>query len=324
MQSGGHAHDKRFISRVAVGAESPRVQEICELEQRTIASHCTVLAVAACATLGQAATCHASCQVGRALQVTGNDSSRQQPAITLEHCRIGAAHTSFPQLLAGEPALQGLRFMTLSAAGNARVLPSRRSVASSRGLAESVPRWRSIESHPTRPVERSSQSALAVRAEFEYLAPRIGSCKITNRKSQPKVLQVPPTEVSQKICKERRTRNTSRGKVVMQDQPSEYAGPERRRRVVYFTRNTEYHFLDAVCVAVRRRDTGQWRMAHVVLQRPLSGSVRFTVAGEVHPKADPPEVGDALFFETEAADVITSVLTAVGRPLPQTISAYPI
>ena len=110
----------------------------------------------------------------------------------------------------------------------------------------------------------------------------------------------------------------------MQDQPSEYTGPERRRRRVYFTRNTEYHFLDDVCVAVRRRDTGQWRVAHVALQRTLSGSVRFAVTGDVQPKTDPPELGDALFFVTEGADVITSVLTAVGRPLPQTISAYPI
>lgn len=110
----------------------------------------------------------------------------------------------------------------------------------------------------------------------------------------------------------------------MKDQGSKYSGPERRRRKVYFTRNTEYHFLDEVCVAVRRRDTGQWRMGHVVLQRSLSGSVRITPAGEVQPKSEPPQVGDALFFATDGADIITSLLTAVGRPLPQTISSYPI
>jgi hypothetical protein len=110
----------------------------------------------------------------------------------------------------------------------------------------------------------------------------------------------------------------------MQAQPSEYIGPERRRRRVYFTRNTEYHFVDDVCVAVRRRDTGQWRVAHVALQRTLSGSVRFSAAGDLQPKPDRPEVGEALFFATDGADVLTSVLTAVGRPLPQTISSYPI
>ena len=110
----------------------------------------------------------------------------------------------------------------------------------------------------------------------------------------------------------------------MQDQPSEYTGPDRRRRRVYFTRNTEYHFFDDVCVAVRRRDTLQWRVAHLALRQTLSGCVRFSATGEVQPKADPPEVGDALFFATDGSDVITSVLTAIGRPLPQTVSAYPI
>lgn len=110
----------------------------------------------------------------------------------------------------------------------------------------------------------------------------------------------------------------------MQEPRSEYAGTERRRRRVYFTRNTEYHFHDDVCVAVRRRDTGQWRMAHVALQRTLSGSVKFSANGDVQPKTEPPEVGDALFFVTDGADVITSALTAVGRPLPQTVAAYPI
>jgi hypothetical protein len=110
----------------------------------------------------------------------------------------------------------------------------------------------------------------------------------------------------------------------MQDKRTDYTGPERRRRSVYLTCNTEYHFLDKVCVAVRHRDTGQWRVAHVALQRMLSGSVSFTASGDVHPKLDPPAVGDALFFATDGADVITSTLTAVGRPLPQTIAAYPI
>jgi hypothetical protein len=110
----------------------------------------------------------------------------------------------------------------------------------------------------------------------------------------------------------------------MLQQRFEYTGPERRRRRVYFTRNTEYHFQDDVCVAVRRRDTGQWRVAHVALQRTLSGAVKFSAAGEVKPGTLPPALGDALFFATDGADVITSVLTEIGRPLPQTIAAYPI
>lgn len=110
----------------------------------------------------------------------------------------------------------------------------------------------------------------------------------------------------------------------MQQNRSEYAGPERRRRKVYLTRNTEYHFLGDVCVAVRHRDSGHWRIAHVALRRTLSGCVSFSESGELQPKPAPPAVGDALFFATKGADVITSVLIGVGRPLPQTIAAYPI
>jgi hypothetical protein len=110
----------------------------------------------------------------------------------------------------------------------------------------------------------------------------------------------------------------------MPQQHPEYTGPDRRRRRVYQTRNTEYHFMDDVCVAVRQRDSGQWRMAHVALQRTLSGCVRFSEHGEVQPKSGPPSVGDALFFASKGADVITSTLTAVSRPLPQTIATYPI
>jgi hypothetical protein len=110
----------------------------------------------------------------------------------------------------------------------------------------------------------------------------------------------------------------------MPQQHADYAGPERRRRKVYLTRNTEYHFIDDVCVAVRHRGSGQWRMAHVALQRSLSGSVRFSEHGEVQPKSGHPSVGDALFFASDGADVITSTLTEVSRPLPQTIATYPI
>ena len=36
-----------------------------------------------------------------------------------------------------------------------------------------------------------------------------------------------------------------------------YRGPERRRHRVFVTRNTEYHFRDGFCIAVRDRRTGQ-------------------------------------------------------------------
>jgi hypothetical protein len=110
----------------------------------------------------------------------------------------------------------------------------------------------------------------------------------------------------------------------MREQHADYNGPDRRRRKVYLTRNTEYHFLDAVCIAVRHRGSGQWRMAHVALQRTLSGAVTFSAHGEVQPRSGAPKVGDALFFAADGADVITSTLTDVVRPLPQTIATYPL
>lgn len=105
---------------------------------------------------------------------------------------------------------------------------------------------------------------------------------------------------------------------------AKYAGPERRHRKVYLTRNTEYHFVDDVCIAVRQRESGQWRVAHAALSRTLTGSVRFTTNGDVHPTSGPPTVGDALFFAAQGTDVITSALTEVSRPSPQTIASYPL
>ena len=39
---------------------------------------------------------------------------------------------------------------------------------------------------------------------------------------------------------------------------ADYAGPERRNRAMYVTANTEYHFRDGVCVAVRDRQSRSW------------------------------------------------------------------
>jgi hypothetical protein len=56
-------------------------------------------------------------------------------------------------------------------------------------------------------------------------------------------------------------------------QPS-YKGPERRRRVTYMTRNTEYHLESGICVAVRDRTSGNWQLCHGALGRRLSASLR--------------------------------------------------
>ena len=55
----------------------------------------------------------------------------------------------------------------------------------------------------------------------------------------------------------------------------DYRGPERRRHRIFVTRNTEYHFRDDVCVAVRDRRTGSFLQGHLALCRPLHGGIRF-------------------------------------------------
>jgi hypothetical protein len=102
-----------------------------------------------------------------------------------------------------------------------------------------------------------------------------------------------------------------------------YPGPDRRRHRVYVTRNTEYHFRDHTCVAVRDRNTGQFLQAHLALFRRLSGKVRFLGNGTAVPSLDAPDVGEALFFGEEGRELITSVLCAVARPEKSLVQTYP-
>ena len=104
---------------------------------------------------------------------------------------------------------------------------------------------------------------------------------------------------------------------------SAYPGPERRRHCVYVTRNTEYHFRDRVCVAVRERSTGHWLVAHSTLQRAVSGAVRFDSTGCAYPALAEPRIGDALFFAAGGPDVVTSLLLSIERPPKSVVTAYP-
>jgi hypothetical protein len=99
-----------------------------------------------------------------------------------------------------------------------------------------------------------------------------------------------------------------------------YRGEDRRRHRVYVTRNTEYHFRDGTCVAVRDRRTGDWLPGHLALRRTLFGSIRFFQNGSLLPNPGEPRVGEALFFASGGRDLITSPLEAVQRP-PKTVVA---
>jgi hypothetical protein len=105
---------------------------------------------------------------------------------------------------------------------------------------------------------------------------------------------------------------------------AEYAGLERRNRAMYVTANTEYHFREGVCVAVRDRETRSWLLTHPALRRSLSGSVRFNRNLEAYPTLESPRVGEGLFFGSGGPDVVTSNLRSIGRPEKTTVSAYPL
>lgn len=100
--------------------------------------------------------------------------------------------------------------------------------------------------------------------------------------------------------------------------------PERRRRRVYVTKNTEYHFKDDVCVAVRDRRAARWLLAHQVIDRKLSGSVRFKSNGDAYPTLERPNVGDAIFFGSGGPDVVTSIVASIDRPEKQVVQEYPV
>lgn len=96
-----------------------------------------------------------------------------------------------------------------------------------------------------------------------------------------------------------------------------YAGKERRRRFVYLTRNTEYHLLDSVCVAVRDRNSGDWDATHPALKKRVEGGVRVLANGCVLPTVEPPKVGVPMYFVLgsgeEDAQLVTSRIEEVER-----------
>jgi hypothetical protein len=102
-----------------------------------------------------------------------------------------------------------------------------------------------------------------------------------------------------------------------------YPGPERRRHRVYVTRNTEYHFRDGFCVAVRDRRTGDFLHGHLALQRRVHGGLKFFEGGGIAPNAGEPRAGESLYFASEGRDLVTSPLESVERPPREVVQAYP-
>jgi hypothetical protein len=104
---------------------------------------------------------------------------------------------------------------------------------------------------------------------------------------------------------------------------SKYRGPERRRHRVYVTRNTEYHFRDGFCVAVRDRRTGEYLQGHLALHRRVQGGLKFFDNGGIAPNAGDPRPGESLYFASDGRDLVTSPLEGVERPELQVVNGYP-
>lgn len=99
--------------------------------------------------------------------------------------------------------------------------------------------------------------------------------------------------------------------------------PERRRHRVYVTRNTEYHFKDGFCVAVRDRRSGDFLAGHLAVRRRLHGGLKFFPNGAIVPNAGEPQPGEALYFAADGRDLVTSPVEKIERPSKAVVSAYP-
>jgi hypothetical protein len=102
-----------------------------------------------------------------------------------------------------------------------------------------------------------------------------------------------------------------------------YEGPDRRRHRVYVTRNTEYHFRDGLCVAVRDRRTGQFMQGHLALRGRIDAGIKFFDNGSMAPSTGEPRPGESLYFASEGRDLVTSPLESVERPTRGTVASYP-
>jgi hypothetical protein len=109
----------------------------------------------------------------------------------------------------------------------------------------------------------------------------------------------------------------------LEPSPGKYPGAERRHHRVFVTRNTEYHFRDAFCVAVRDRRTGEFLHGHLALRRSVHGGIKFFPNGAIAPNPGEPRPGESLYFASGERDLVTSPLERIERPSKALTQAYP-
>ena len=93
--------------------------------------------------------------------------------------------------------------------------------------------------------------------------------------------------------------------------------PERRRHVLFITRNTEYHCRGRECVGVRDRRSGAWLSRHPVVRATLLGGL-----DEDRTLQRQPVVGSRLVFSGVQHTVVTSTVLFAGRPERESIFSY--
>ncbi|MCC6556164.1 MAG: hypothetical protein IT372_24655 [Polyangiaceae bacterium] len=107
-----------------------------------------------------------------------------------------------------------------------------------------------------------------------------------------------------------------------------YQGKERRRHRVFITRNTEYHFRDDICVAIRDRQAKRFRGAHIALNLKLQGAVKVGRNGLALPDREEPRVGASIYFTREDPEgrehqIVTSRVERIDRPEKAVVMQYP-
>jgi len=107
----------------------------------------------------------------------------------------------------------------------------------------------------------------------------------------------------------------------------DFTGPERRRHLVFRTRNTEYHLRGMRCVAVRDLQTQRFIDGHPALGRYLSGALRYGPDGAITKYVmigESPDVGDVLFFSDGRmrTELRTTAVRDIERPPKEAVSHY--
>ena len=96
----------------------------------------------------------------------------------------------------------------------------------------------------------------------------------------------------------------------------------RRGKQVFMTRNTEYHCINGVCIAVHDRRTGRWVDDHPALDVRAVGGIEDGDDGRIHFRE--PEVGKPLvFYPKGIRGIVTSRVLLILGSRKETLPNFP-